>query len=130
MESLLLAVAGAAMGVAAGYWGLPAVLRLLPPGSVPVGNVMDVPVNVPVLLFSAGLAMASALVSGLSPALSFSRPRLTATVRTTAGVESRRAHHLLLAAQIALTLLLLAATGATVRARAAAAGRRNPGSTR
>jgi predicted permease len=115
VESLLLAVTGAALGVAAGYRGLPAVLRLLPPNSVPVGNVIAVPVNVPVLLFSAGLAMASALVSGLSPALSFSRPRLTATVRTTAGVESRRAHHLLLAAQIALTVLLLAGTGATVR---------------
>ena len=76
---------------------------------------MAVPVNVPVLLFSAGLAMASALIFGLSPALSFSRPRLTATARTTAGVESRRAHHLLLAAQIALTVLLLAGTGATVR---------------
>ena len=115
VESLLLALTGAALGVAAGYWGLPAILRLLPPNSVPVGNVIAVPVNVPVLLFSAGLAMASALVSGLSPALSFSRPRLTATVRTTAGVESRRAHHLLLAAQIALTVLLLAGTGATVR---------------
>jgi hypothetical protein len=98
VESLLLACSGAALGVAAGYWGLPAILRLLPPNSVPVGNLMAVPVNVPVLLFSAGLAMASALISGLSPALSFSRPRLTATVRTTAGVESRRAHHLLLAA--------------------------------
>jgi predicted permease len=115
VESLLLAVAGAALGVAAGYWGLPAVLRLLPPNSVPVGNLMAVPVNVPVLLFSAGLAMASALVSGLSPALSFSRPRLTATARTTAGVQSRRAHHLLLAAQIAVTVLLLAGTGAAVR---------------
>ena len=91
-------------------------LRLLPPNSVPVGNLMAVPVNVPVLLFSAGLAMASALIFGLSPALSFSRPRLTATARTTAGVESRRAHHLLLAAQIALTVLLLAGTGAAVRA--------------
>ena len=79
------------------------------------GSLLAVPVNVPVLLFSAGLAMASALISGLSPALSFSRPRLTATVRTTAGVESRRAHHLLLAAQIALTVLLLAGTGAAVR---------------
>jgi predicted permease len=76
---------------------------------------MAVPVNVPVLLFSAGLAMASALIFGLSPALSFSRPRLTATARTTAGVESRRAHHLLLAAQIALTVVLLAGTGAAVR---------------
>jgi predicted permease len=115
VESLLLAVTGAALGVAAGYWGLPAMLRLLPPNSVPVGNLIAVPVNVPVLLFSAGLAMASAVIFGLSPALSFSRPRLTATARTTAGVESRRAHHLLLAAQIALTVLLLAGTGAAVR---------------
>ena len=115
VESLLLAFNGAALGVAAGFWGLPAMLRLLPPNSVPVGNLMAVPVNVPVLLFSAGLAMASALIFGLSPALSFSRTRLTATVRTTGGVESRRAHHLLLAAQIALTVLLLAGTGAAVR---------------
>src|SRR5687768_9165395 len=115
VESLLLAFSGAALGVAAGYWGLPAILRLLPPNSVPVGNLIAVPVNVPVLLFSAGLATASALVSGLSPALSFSRPRLTATVRTTAGVQSRRAHHLLLAAQVAVTVLLLAGAGATVR---------------
>jgi len=113
VESLLLASTGAALGVAAGYWGLPAMLRLLPRDSVPVGNLMAVPVNVPVLLFSAGLAMASALMCGLSPALSFSRPRLT-TARTT-GVESRRAHHLLLAAQIALTVLLLAGTGTAVR---------------
>jgi len=60
--------------------------------------------------------MASALIFGLSPALSFSRPRLTASARTTAGVEGRRAHHFLLAGQIALTVLLLAGTGAAVRA--------------
>jgi predicted permease len=115
VESLLLAFSGAALGVAAGYWGLPAILRLLPPNSFPVGNLIAVPVNVPVLLFSAGVAMASALISGLSPALSFSRPRLTAAARTTAGSESRRAHHLLLSAQIAVTVLLLAGTGAAVR---------------
>jgi predicted permease len=114
-ESLLLACSGAALGVAASYWGLPAVLRLLPPNAVPVGDLMAVPVNVPVLLFSAGLAMASALICGLSPALSLSRPRLTSTTRTTAGAESRRAHHLLLAAQVALTVLLLVGTGAAVR---------------
>ena len=115
VESLLLAASGAALGVAASYWGLPAVLKLLPPNAVPIGDLLAVPVNVPVLLFSAGLAMASALMCGLSPALSLSRPRLTATTRTTAGVESRRAHHVLLAGQIALTVLLLAGTGAAVR---------------
>src|SRR6186997_2338783 len=115
VESLLLAFNGAALGVAAGYWALPALLRRLPSNSVPVGNLMAVPVNVPVLLFSAGLAMASAQICGLSPAWSFSRPRLMATARTTAGVESRRAHHLLLAVQIALTVVLLVGTGAAVR---------------
>lgn len=115
VESLLLAVAGAALGVAAGYWGLPAALRLVPPGSVPIGDLMAVPVNVPVLLFSALLAMLSALGAGLSPALSFSRPRLTASARATTGVQGRRAHHLLLAAQIAVTVLLLAGTGAAGR---------------
>jgi predicted permease len=115
VESLLLAASGAALGVAASYWGLPAVLRALPPNSVPIGDLPAVPVNVPVLLFSAGLAMASALMCGLSPAWSFSRPHLTATTRTTAGVENRRTHHVLLAAQITLTVLLLAGTGAAVR---------------
>jgi predicted permease len=115
VESLLLAIAGAALGVATGYWGLPAMLRLLPPNAVPVGNLIAAPVNVPVLLLSAGLAMASALMCGLSPAFSLSRPRLTAMARTTAGVENRRAHHLLLAAQVALTVLLLVGTGAAVR---------------
>ena len=38
------------------------------------------------------------------------------TVRSTAGVESRRAHYLLLAGQVALTVLLLAGTGAAIRA--------------
>jgi predicted permease len=115
VESLLLAFSGAALGVAARYWGLPAILRLLPPNSVPVGNLMAMPVNVPVLLFSAAVATGSALLFGLSPAWSFSRARLTPTVLTPRGVESRRAHHLLLAAQIALTVLLLAGTGAAVR---------------
>jgi ABC-type antimicrobial peptide transport system permease subunit len=55
VESLLLAFTGAALGVAAGYWGLLAMLRLLPPNSGPVGNLMAVPVDVPVLLFSASL---------------------------------------------------------------------------
>ena len=115
VESLLLVFSAATLGVAAAYWGLPALLRLLPPNAVPVGNFMAVPVNVPVLLFSAGLAMASALICGLSPAWSFSRPRLTATARTIAGVESRRARNLLLATQVALTVLLLVSTGANVR---------------
>src|SRR6185503_17555201 len=46
VESLLLASSGTALGVAAGYWGLPAMLKILPPNSVPVGDLIAVPVNV------------------------------------------------------------------------------------
>jgi predicted permease len=121
IESLLLALSSAALGVAAGYWGIPAMLRLLPPNSLPAGNLVDVPVSVPVLAFSVGLAMLSALLAGLSPAFSFSRLRVTplmhGSARTTGGgAEGRRVHHLLLAGQLALTVLLLAGTGAAIRA--------------
>src|SRR5207247_1673424 len=44
VEWLLLAFSGAALGAAAAYWGLPAILRLLPPNSIPVGNLIAVPV--------------------------------------------------------------------------------------
>lgn len=115
VESLLLASTGAALGVTATHWGLPAVLKLVPPDMLPLGDLLSVPVNVSVLLFTAGLAMASALICGVSPALWCSRPRLTSTTRTTADVESRRWHHLLLATQVALTVLLLAGTGAALR---------------
>src|SRR5262249_53066059 len=70
--SLALAFSGVALGVWAGYWGLPTILRLVPPSSVLIGNLIAVPVNFSVLLFSAGVAMTSALIFGLSPALSFS----------------------------------------------------------
>ena len=116
VESLLLAVNGAAPRRCGGLLGPAGYAQALAPqfgsGREPHGRARQ---SQPVLLFSAGLAMASALICGLSPALSFSRPRPMVTVRTTAGVESRRAHHLLLAAQIALTVLLLAGTGTAVR---------------
>ena len=120
-ESLLLALGGAATGVIAGYWGIPAVLRLLPRNSFPTENLVDVPMSVPVLGFSAAMAMASAVLCGLSPAFSFSRPRVMSvmqagTVRATAGVDSRRMHYVLLAGQVAITVLLLAGTGAAIRA--------------
>jgi hypothetical protein len=114
VESLLLALTGAALGLAAGYWGCRRCSGSCPQFD-PVGSLIGRARQHTGLVFSAGLAMASAVLCGLSPALSFSHPRLTATARMTAVVESRRAHHLLLAAQIALTVLLLAGTGAAVR---------------
>jgi len=75
---------------------------------------------VPVLIFSVALALATGVLFGLSPALHLSRPELAgimqaSTRRMTAGVRGRRIHGALVAAQVALTLLLLSSAGGALR---------------
>jgi putative ABC transport system permease protein len=77
-------------------------------------------INVPVLLFTAGLALLSSVFFGLVPALQMAKPEIgqvmqSSTNRTAGSVLGRRLHGALVAAQIALTLVLLTAAGAAVR---------------
>jgi predicted permease len=114
-ESLTLAVAGAALGVALAWKGLALIAGSLPQGSFPAESVIKM--NVPVLLFSVALAFLTAIVFGLSPALRASRPDIAALIqsslRRVAGtVHGRRAHNILVGAQVALTVLLLASAAA------------------
>jgi predicted permease len=80
----------------------------------------DFHVNVPVLLFSVGLAMLTGVVFGLFPALQLARPRISQTLqastRKVAGtVRGKHFHNTLIAGQIALTLLLMTAAGAAIQ---------------
>ena len=74
--------------------------------------------NAPVLAFSTVLAVATGVLFGISPALRFSAPQLNGLCRRraarTAGVNAARTA-LLVASQVALTILLLAAAGSAVR---------------
>ncbi len=75
--------------------------------------------NVPVLLFSIALAVATGVLFGLSPAMQLSRTDLARVMQAnmrkmTTGVKGRRMHGILVASQIALTLLLLTAAGAAM----------------
>src|SRR6202011_4212003 len=59
------------------------------------------------------------VLSGLAPALQFSRPQVaelmqSSSRRSTGGTRSKRTHNVLVAGQIALTLLLLTAAAAAV----------------
>jgi predicted permease len=113
-ESAGIATTGAALGVLLAWRGLALISALLPEYSFPAESVIKM--NVPVLLFSVALAFATAIVFGLWPALQLSRPeiaRLMQTTRRVAGsVRARRSHGAMVAAQVALTLLLLTAAGA------------------
>jgi len=117
-EALMLSITGAAMGVALAYGLVKLIVNWLPEFSFPHEAALSI--NLPVLLFSVVLALLTGIVFGISPALQSSRPDVaqvmqSSTRRMTAGVRGRRAHSVLIAGQIALTLLLLAGAGVAMQ---------------
>jgi predicted permease len=117
VEALVISFSGAALGVVSSYWlaKLPMQLSLhsFPPESV-------IRINLPVLLFSVGLAFLCGILFGLFPALRLSRPdlgrTLQARLRRIGGNDRRRKVNPLIAGQIALTLLLLTTAGMAIGA--------------
>jgi predicted permease len=113
-EALLLAAVGAVLGVAMSY-GILALIRLLLPRWAFAPEVV-IRIHLPELLFSVAVALATAALFGLWPALRISQTRpgemLTSTRRVAGSVGGRRTHNALVGGQIALTLLILAAAGA------------------
>jgi predicted permease len=114
-EALAIAVAGAALGVLTAWRGLALIVAWVPTNSFAAESVIEM--NVPVLLFSTGLAVVSAVVFGVWPALQLSRPDLGRVVQASArrvlgSVQGRRVHRVMVAVQVALTLLMLTAAGA------------------
>jgi hypothetical protein len=69
VESLLLTLAGGALGVLLAFGGLAALVRWLPHGTFPPEA--DIRVQIPVLLLSAFIIALTGVVSGLAPALRF-----------------------------------------------------------
>jgi len=114
-ESLAMATVGAGLGVLLAWKGLALIADRLPQNSFPAESVIEM--NLPVLLFSMGLAFATAIFFGLCPALQLSRPDIgrlmqSSMRRITGSAHSRRLHGAMVSAQVALTLLLLSAAGA------------------
>jgi putative ABC transport system permease protein len=114
-ESLAIALAGTSLGVLLAWKCLSLITAWLPQNSVPAESVIKM--NLPVLLFSAGLAFATAILFGLSPALQLSRPDIGRLMqssgrRVAGSSHAKRAHRVMVAAQVALTLLLLSAASA------------------
>jgi predicted permease len=116
-ESLLLSLAGAVLGVAAAEWALSAILRLYPEN---LPRATEVGVDYRVLLFTAGLAIATGIVFGVVPALQVSKPNLTDAMReggrgATTGTGHNRLRCGLVIAETALGIVLLAGAGLLIR---------------
>ena len=75
-EALVIAVAGAALGVLIAWKGLALIVAWVPTNSFAAESVIEM--NLPVLLFSTALAVVTAIVFGVWPALQLApgpRPR-------------------------------------------------------
>lgn len=116
-ESLLLAMAGGAAGVALAFIGVRMLLALVP-SNVPRMN--EVQVSLPVLLFATALSITAALAFGILPALRSMHVHPQAALqanssRTVSSREGRRTRSILVAGQVACTVVLLIVTSLVLR---------------
>jgi predicted permease len=123
-ESMLLALAGGALGILIAMWGVPALLSLdasnLPPSS-------DIGLDSRVLLFALGASLVTGLVFGLTPAIRVANTSLQETLkeggRGAAGDRgSLTLRRGLVVATVALALTLLVGAGLMIRSFARLVG--------
>ncbi len=118
IESLLLSMAGAAVGVLLARWGMAGLIASLPEGSLP--RLEEVGIDNTVLLFTAAIALAAGMFCGLAPALRASRTDLQEALKSggrgsTTGRNEQRARALLVVSEVALALVLLVGAGLMLR---------------
>lgn len=116
-ESVVLALAGGALGVALSLGGI-RLLVSLAPADVP--RIDQIGLSAPVLGFALAVSIASALVFGLLPALRAtrqgpSRALADSAFGSTSGPQGRRTLGALVAAELALAVVLLAGAGLMLR---------------
>ena len=114
-EGGLLAMAGAAGGLAFAWWGVRTLLALVGSGNWPIRQ--SIAPDGRALAFTAAVAAATTLLFALAPALQTTRLDLAQGLKEGAGSGARRSHgaRVLLGIQVAAALLLVA--GATLFTR-------------
>lgn len=122
-ESLLLSTLGGACGVLLAYFGAHALVTIIGSGRSPVG--MPQPLQIPVhldlrvLLFAAGAALATGVLFGVAPAWHAFASAPSSSLREIGGAggtrSGRRVGQTLVVAQVALSVILLSAAALFVR---------------
>jgi putative ABC transport system permease protein len=116
-ESLVLSVAGSAAGLLLAAWGLRALIALSPGG---VLRLSDTRIDLPVLVFTVLLAIATGLLFGALPAWQVSGASPNEDLkdggaRGSEGVRGSRTRSMLVGAEIAIALMLLVGAGLLLR---------------
>src|SRR5215467_501712 len=116
-ESLVLALAGGALGVGLAVLADRLLLRMISDRSTPVP--LGVPLDLNLLLFALAATVTTALLFGTAPALRATRTELTSSLkegRSPAGMAGRpHLARLLIVSQVAISLALLTGAGLFLR---------------
>lgn len=113
LESLLLSLAGAALGAAMAWWGVE-VLRSAIPAEVP--RVATIAVDLRVLAVTGIVAIVTGIAFGMAPVAQFSRPTVASALNqvertTTASSRTKALRATLVVAEVALAVVLLVGSG-------------------
>jgi len=114
VESFVLAAAASAVGCVLAYFGMRAVVTLIPAGTLPEETVISM--NAQVLFLTLGVTFLSTILCGLTPALHVVRgdvqPHLTGSGKGAGlGLRQRRIRAVLVVAEVALSIVLLIGAG-------------------
>jgi putative ABC transport system permease protein len=118
VESLLLAVGGAAVGTLLAWGGLKSLVALMPQNIIPAEAVIRM--NMPVLAFTLATSVLTALVFGLVPALKAARKDLNEPLRDSGkgisgGFRHGRLRDAVVVLEVGLSLTLLVGAGLLMR---------------
>ncbi|MGH9523239.1 MAG: ABC transporter permease [Terriglobales bacterium] len=116
-EAVLLAGGGAAFGLLISAFSTNALARLYPQN---LPRLQQVTIDYPITLFTVALALLSAVLFGLAPALQMARPRLESALKEggrngTSSIQHTRLRSLLVISETALGVVLLVGAGLLIR---------------
>ncbi|HUY82666.1 MAG TPA: ABC transporter permease [Acidobacteriaceae bacterium] len=115
-ESVVLTLMGSLLGLGLAYAGLRVLLARTPD----LPRIHDIGINVPVLLFTLALAVATGLLIGLIPVFKFAGGQVNVGLREGGRAQSQsrerhRTRSVLVVVQVALALVLLICSGLMIR---------------
>jgi putative ABC transport system permease protein len=120
VESLLLALTGGVLGVLLSLWVLELLLHLAPDD---IPRLASIQVDGAVLGFALAISLVTGLASGLAPIIGTARADLVSAFKSgdragSTGAGPRRLRSILVAGEVAISLILLVAAGLLVRSLA------------
>ena len=118
VESLILALGGATLGALLAWGGLKFIVALMPQDIIPAEAVIRL--NAPVLIFTLGVTILTALTFGLIPALKAAAKDLNEPLRDTGkglsgGFRHGKLRNTVVILEVALSLTLMVAAGLLMR---------------